>query len=244
VSKRFFDVLASSIGLVVFSPVLLPTALAIWLQDFHSPFYIAKRVGKNGKPFDMIKFRSMSIGANKTGVNSTSDQDNRITPIGHIVRRLKLDEITQLWNVLIGDMSVVGPRPQVSRHGTELYTSVEQSLLEVKPGISDLASIVFADEGQILKSSKNPDLDYNRLIRPWKSRLALLYTKNISLALDLKIIGLTVLTLVDRKKSLAGVYQIARHLGAEPKTLETILRKKELEPYPPPGTDQIVEELL
>lgn len=242
--KRIFDVVASSIGLILFSPILLPTALAIWLQDFHSPLFIAKRVGKNGRLFNMIKFRSMTVNANKTGVNSTSDQDRRITRVGHIVRRLKLDEVTQLWNVLIGDMSIVGPRPQVTRHGTELYTAVEKTLLDVKPGITDLASIVFADEGQILKSSTNPDLDYNRIIRPWKSRLALLYTRNISLVLDLKIIYLTILTLIDRKKSLAGVYRIAKNLGGEPLTLEVVLRKKDLNPYPPPGADRVIEKLI
>ncbi len=107
--KRIFDIAASAAGLLVFMPILLPTGIAIWLQDYCSPFYVAPRVGKGGRLFKMIKFRSMVKNADKSGVNSTGEQDRRITAVGHFVRRYKLDEVTQLWNVLIGDMSLVGP---------------------------------------------------------------------------------------------------------------------------------------
>src|ERR671924_606491 len=126
--KRVFDVVLSVLGLVLASPVLLPTMVAVWLQDFHSPFYIAPRVGRGGRAFRMVKLRSMVVNADKSGVDSTGANDRRITAIGSFVRRFKLDELTQLWNVLIGDMSLVGPRPNVKRE-TDLYTAVEQQLL-------------------------------------------------------------------------------------------------------------------
>ena len=113
--KRLLDILAALIGLILLSPVLLIVCFLIWRQDHHSPFYIAPRVGKNEKTFNMVKLRSMVIGADKSGVDSTSAQDPRITPIGNFVRKFKLDELTQLWNVLKGDMSLVGPRPNVRR---------------------------------------------------------------------------------------------------------------------------------
>ena len=116
----------------------------------------------------------MSISADKNGVNSTSLNDARITPVGHKIRKYKLDEFTQLWNVLIGDMSLVGPRPNVLVD-TNLYTKVERKLLTVRPGITDFSSIVFSDEGKILENKKDPNLSYNQFIRPWKSRLGLIY---------------------------------------------------------------------
>ena len=141
--KRFFDIMASATGLMASSPVTVPTAVAVFLQDKHSPFYIADRVGKDGKLFKMIKLRSMIINADKSGVDSTQNNDNRITPVGQFIRKYKLDELTQLINVLKGDMSLVGPRPNVKRE-TDLYTEIEKDLLDVRPGVTDLASIVFA----------------------------------------------------------------------------------------------------
>ena len=185
--KRLFDVLLSFFGLVIISPVLLIVMFLVWKQDNKSPFYIALRSGKQKKEFKIVKLRSMVIDADKNGVDSTSSSDIRITPIGYVIRKYKLDELTQLWNVLIGDMSLVGPRPN-TRSETELYTYLEKKLLSVRPGITDLSSIVFSDEGEILKDKKNPDLSYNQLIRPWKSRLGLIYIENQSLFLDLKII--------------------------------------------------------
>ena len=120
----------------------IPICVLIWLQDFHSPFYIAPRVGKDGKIFKMVKLRSMIIDADKTWVDSTSSHDKRITPIGRFVRAYKLDEIPQLWNVLKGEMSFVGPRPNVKRE-VDLYTEIESNLLTVQPGITAISSIVF-----------------------------------------------------------------------------------------------------
>ena len=141
--KRLFDINVSLIGLLVLSPVLLPVMFLVWRQDGHSPFYIAPRVGKGERIFRMVKLRSMVINADKSGVDSTSGNDSRITSVGHFIRRYKLDELTELWNVLLGDMSLVGPRPNVQRE-TNLYSEVEKELLSVRPGITDFSSIVFS----------------------------------------------------------------------------------------------------
>ena len=178
--KRLVDILASFFGLLITSPILLPVMFLVWKEDKRSPFYIASRSGRNGTTFKMVKLRSMVVDADKSGVDSTSGNDMRITPIGHKIRRYKLDELIQLWNVLIGDMSLVGPRPNV-KNETDLYTDVEKRLLLVRPGITDFSSIVFSDEGEILEGKKDPDLSYNQLIRPWKSRLGLAYIENQSI---------------------------------------------------------------
>src|SRR5690242_14885588 len=126
--KRLFDILVAVLGLALTLPLLFTACVLIWLQDFASPFYIAPRVGQNGKTFKMIKLRSMILKADKLGISSTSASDRRITPIGKAIRSYKLDEIPQLWNVLVGEMSLVGPRPNVQHKGVELYTEVEQRL--------------------------------------------------------------------------------------------------------------------
>ena len=232
--KRVFDVLCSSVGLLVLSPPIWFFMLLIWLQDFKNPLYIAPRVGRNGRPFRMIKLRSMVANADKTGVDSTTSDDKRITWVGHIIRRYKLDEFSQLWNVLKGDMSLVGPRPNVKK-GVDLYTPEERRLLNVRPGITDLSSIVFSDEGQILEGSDDPDLEYDRLIRPWKSRLGLFYVNNHKCFLDIKIIVLTVIALVSKKRALDGVQKILNSLGADSQLKRVSARHEELVPFHPPG---------
>jgi lipopolysaccharide/colanic/teichoic acid biosynthesis glycosyltransferase len=239
--KRFLDILLSAFGLTVFSPVLIVVMFLIWKQDRHSPFYIPPRVGKDERMFRMVKLRSMIVGADKTGVDSTSASDSRITPVGHFVRRFKLDEITQLWNVLKGDMSLVGPRPNVQRE-TELYTSVEKKLLSLKPGVTDLASIVFSDENDILKNSKDPDIDYNQLIRPWKSRLGLIYVEHQSLLLDIALILLTVVAVFSKPVALRGVSAILVWLKAPQDVIRVSKREAKLIPHPPPGSDLIVTQ--
>lgn len=199
--KRIFDFVTALVGLIFLSPVLILIILAIWLQDFKSPFYISERVGKNEKTFKIIKLRSMIVGADKKGVDSTSANDSRITAVGKIVRKYKLDELSQLFNVIKGDMSLVGPRPNVKRE-TDIYTVEEKKLLTIKPGITDFASIVFADEGEILENKSDPDIAYNQLIRPGKSRLGLFYIEHQSLILDLKIILLTIVAILSRDSSL------------------------------------------
>jgi lipopolysaccharide/colanic/teichoic acid biosynthesis glycosyltransferase len=181
----------------------------------------------------------MVINADKSGVDSTAANDNRITAVGQFIRRYKLDELTQLWNVLKGDMSLVGPRPNVKRE-TDLYTPVERKLLDVKPGITDISSVVFSDEGDILKDQPDPDIAYNQLIRPGKSMLGLLYIENQSLWLDIRLCVLTVVSILSREKALDGVQKILISINAPKDVLQLAQRKQPLMPLPPPGGDRIV----
>ena len=237
--KRLVDILASFFGLLFFSPILLPAMFLIWKEDKKSPFYVRPRLGKNGKSFKMIKLRSMEVDADKSGVVSSSGSDMRITPIGHKVRKYKLDELIQLWNVLIGDMSLVGPRPNV-KDETDLYTNVEKELFSVRPGITDFSSIVFSDEGDILKGKDNPDLAYNQLIRPWKSRLGLIYIKNQSFLLDIKMIIYTLVAIFSKQRALNWVVSQLKLMNADSNVVSISKRDEELYPFPPPGTDKVV----
>ncbi|AMN46438.1 sugar transferase [Steroidobacter denitrificans] len=231
--KRALDIVLSLCGLLILSPVLLIISLLIFFYDFHSPFYVAPRVGKDGKLFRMIKFRSMVVDADSTGVTSTSTSDSRITPVGHFVRRCKLDEIVQLWNVLLGHMSLVGPRPNV-KSGTDVYTAAERHLLSVRPGITDFASIVFADEGDILRGHADADGAYDRLIRPWKSRLGLFYIDHCSLFLDCKLIVTTILAVVSRRSALRIVASELSRRHAPDDLIRISLRNEALIPCVPP----------
>ena len=181
----------------------------------------------------------MSINADKSGVNSTSLDDPRITPIGHKIRRYKLDEFTQLWNVLIGDMSLVGPRPNVKSE-VDLYTSVEKRLLTVQPGITDFSSIVFSDEGEILEDTDNPDLIYNQLIRPWKSRLGLIYIQNQSTLLDLRLIIYTMVAIISKQRAIDWVVVQLNKMNADRVVINISKRETSLYPHPPPGSNNIV----
>lgn len=238
--KRLFDISVSAILLIVFSPLIIIVLIQIWIQDFHNPFYVANRVGKNSTVFKMYKFRSMIVNAEASGVDSTGNNDSRITTVGKFIRAYKLDELSQMFNVLFGNMSLVGPRPNVKRE-TDLYSSEEKKILSVKPGITDLSSIVFADEGEILAEKVDPDIAYNQLIRPYKSELAILYVQNKNFILDFKILMLTAFTFVSREKSLLGVSKIVSKLTQENNLAEICLRKKPLVPKAPPGFDHIIE---
>jgi lipopolysaccharide/colanic/teichoic acid biosynthesis glycosyltransferase len=237
--KRLLDIIVSLVGLIICSPVLIPIIFIVWIQDWHSPFYIANRVGKGEKQFKMVKLRSMIINAHKTGVDSTSSSDNRITGVGRFIRRYKLDELSQLWNVLTGDMSLVGPRPNVKRE-TDLYTREEKKLLTVRPGITDFSSIVFSDEGDILKDQSDPDITYNQLIRPWKSRLGIFYIENRSILVDMRLIYLTAIAVLSRDKALQSISGSLAKLGASVELIKVSLRKDTLVPIPPPGSNRIV----
>lgn len=232
--KRLLDFLAAVFGLIAASPVLLPIMFLVWWKDRHSPFYIAPRVGRNGLPFKMVKMRSMVIGADRRGSSSTSNDDRRITPVGHFIRRYKIDELTQLWNVLKGDMSLVGPRPQV-QSGVDLYTTRERDLLNVRPGITDFASIVFSDEGVILEGHPDPDAGYNQLIRPGKSLLGLFYVEKNSLSVDLRLVWLTFVTIISRRRALQGLQKLLKSLDAPADLMRLALREDPLVPMKLPG---------
>ena len=237
--KRLFDIIISLTGLIFIAPLLFPVMLLIWRQDRHSPLYIAPRIGLGGRPFNMVKLRSMVINADKTGVDSTSADDTRITAVGRFIRRSKLDEISQLWNVFVGDMSLVGPRPNVKRE-TDLYTKEEKKLLLVRPGITDFASIVFSDEGDVLLGKQDPDLAYNQLIRPYKSQLGLFYIEKHSFLLDVRVCILTAVAIVSRETALKQVAISLNNYGADPKLVDIARRKKPLLPAAPPGAKKII----
>jgi lipopolysaccharide/colanic/teichoic acid biosynthesis glycosyltransferase len=237
--KRAFDIVGASAGLVLFSPLLVAVMLAIWLQDRRSPFYIAPRAARGGGTFCMVKFRSMVINADKIGGSSTAATDRRITPVGQFVRTYKLDELIQLWNVLKGDMSFVGPRPQVLTDAG-LYTDAEKRMLTVRPGITDPASIVFSDEGEILKDSTDPDLLYNQIIRPWKSRLALAYIDHRSFWVDLRLIILTGVAIISKPAALLALRSLLLGWKLDPLVIRMASRQESLLACPPPGASEIV----
>jgi lipopolysaccharide/colanic/teichoic acid biosynthesis glycosyltransferase len=237
--KRLFDFVASLFGLIIASPILVSVTFFVWLTDRSTPFYVAPRVGKDKKIFQMVKLRSMVVNADKTGVDSTSANDSRITPIGHFIRRYKLDELSQLWNVFKGEMSLVGPRPNLKRE-TDLYTDIEKKMLSVKPGITDPASIVFSDLGEILKSYPDPDLTYNQRVRPWKSRLSLAYIDKQSFFRDLQLIFITILAIFSRELALKTINKFLLNIGTDEQLLRVALRQEELSPFPPPGATEIV----
>jgi lipopolysaccharide/colanic/teichoic acid biosynthesis glycosyltransferase len=237
--KRLMDIGISLLGLVAASPVLIVVMFLVWRQDKESPFYVAERVGKDFKSFNMIKLRSMIKDADKSGVDSTGINDLRITPIGLFIRKYKLDELTQLWNVLSGDMSLVGPRPNVKRE-TDLYTSEEKRLLTSKPGITDFASIVFSDEGEILANQDDPDIAYNQLIRPGKSELGLFYIQKKKLWIDFVLLVITGIAVISRNKALTWNFKVLQLLQV-PNHLAIIAKREEpLRPSPPPGSNVIV----
>jgi lipopolysaccharide/colanic/teichoic acid biosynthesis glycosyltransferase len=193
--KRIFDITAAFVGLILTSPFLLCIAILIKQEDSGPIFYRGERVGLFGKPFRIFKFRTMVVDAERIGGSSTSDDDSRITRVGKWLRRYKLDELPQLINVLTGDMSIVGPRPEVKRY-TDMYTEEEKAILTVRPGITDWASIWNADEGAVLAGAEDPDKAYLELIRPKKLKLQMKYVRERSLWVDLKIIFLTILAVL------------------------------------------------
>jgi len=231
--KRLLDFVAALSGLALLALPLALIALAVYLEDRHSPFFFGPRVGLRRRQFRMIKFRTMTPDAWKSGVNSTASGDRRITRVGRWLRHAKLDELPQLWNVLAGDMSLVGPRPQVAAE-VNLYTLEECRMLEVRPGITDLASIVFADEGEILAGAPDPDLLYNQIIRPWKSRLALACIDHASRFIDVCIIGLTLLSPISRRQALHGVEKLLAAWRSEALLRRMASRREPLFAWPPP----------
>jgi lipopolysaccharide/colanic/teichoic acid biosynthesis glycosyltransferase len=196
--KRIFDIFFSIFILLVFSPFLIIISLIIKLHDGGPVFYMAPRVGFKGRHFRMFKFRTMKVNADKLGPSSTTKSDIRITPVGKFLRNFKLDEIPQFINVFIGEMSIVGPRPDVKSF-TDLFTDEEKAILTVKPGITDWASIWNSDEGKILEGAEDPDKTYMELIWPEKKRLQLKYVNHHSFLIDLKILFLTLHAVLFKK---------------------------------------------
>jgi len=192
-----FDAIFSLAGLVLLSPFLLLIAVLIKKEDRGHMFYRGVRVGRYEKPFKIFKFRTMVANAENLGGLSTADDDPRITKIGRLLRKYKLDELPQLMNVLKGEMSFVGPRPEV-QHYVDMFTEKEKTILNVRPGITDWASLWNPDEGAILAGSSDSEKAYMEKIRPQKLKLQLKYVREQSFWSDLKIIFLTLKTIMIR----------------------------------------------
>ena len=210
VAKRAFDVGAAATGLGLLALPMAAVAIAIKLDSPGPVFYRGKRVGLGGKPFRIFKFRSMRV--NRGGPDSTSLHDDRITRVGHFIRRYKLDELPQLFNVLVGEMSLVGPRPEVQKF-VDMYTAEEKAILGVQPGITDWSSIKFQNEGEIIASSGYTDADeaYFELIRPQKLWLQLKYLRERSLMVDINILWRTVAMMLRKTRATSAK---TRKLGA------------------------------
>lgn len=202
--KRLYDFFFSAWGLLVLSPLLLVVALVIKLADRGPVFYRQQRVGQHGRLFWIWKFRSMRVGADKAGPSVTQHGDGRITPMGRWLRQWKLDELPQLWNVLRGDMSLVGPRPEVLKY-VEHYTPEQRVILELKPGITDLATLEYMDEESVLGGVVDLETFYIREVMPQKIKLNLVHARRANLWEDTKIILRTLLPLMS-----------GRHRGAHP----------------------------
>jgi lipopolysaccharide/colanic/teichoic acid biosynthesis glycosyltransferase len=193
------DILGALAGLMLTAPILGLAACLIYREDGHPIFYRASRVGRLGVPFVMLKLRTMSRDADQQGPSSTPEEDVRITRAGRALRKWKLDEVPQLFNVLRGPMSLVGPRPQV-QWAVDLYKPAERLLLSVRPGLTDFASIEFRDEGKLLRGCANPDLVYLQDIAPLKIELGLRYVETASLRTDLEIIWMTLRVALDGRQ--------------------------------------------
>lgn len=187
---RFCDIVFSFFGLLLLSPLFLIVALWIVIDNPGPIFYRQQRVGKDGHDFGLLKFRSMRVGADKMSLITIGDRDPRVTRAGYYIRKYKLDELPQLWNVFIGDMSLVGPRPEVRRY-VDLYTAEQRQVLSVRPGITDYASIEYIDENRLLAQSAEPDKTYIEEIMPAKIALNMRYINHQSLGEYFKIIFLT-----------------------------------------------------
>ena len=228
--KISIDKLFSILILLFFLPIILIFLILVFFQDFSNPIYVSTRVGKNFRNFKLLKIRSMISNADKSGVSSTSSNDSRITSIGKIIRKFKMDEILQLINVIRGEMSLVGPRPQILSE-VKMYSDFEKNLLSIKPGITDFSSIIFSDEGDILKNSSDPNKDYNKLIRPWKSKLGVFYINNSNILIDLQLIILTVLSILNRDFALKMISKLLKKLNADMDLVVVAKRKCNLNEF-------------
>lgn len=211
-SMRAFDATMATLGLVVLSPLLLLAALGIKLDSAGPVFFEQERVGLNGKRFKILKFRTMTVDAELRGGQLTRQGDARVTRVGRILRRSKIDELAQLFNVVIGDMALVGPRPEVPRY-VALYDSEQGEVLRVRPGITDPASIVYRNESEVLGSAADPEAFYVTELFPRKLSLSLAYVQRRSFWLDIGVLARTAQCLVFPDAAARGML---RSLGVDP----------------------------
>ena len=217
--NQTLQIFLAAVLLVCFSPILLVCLLGVYLTDYSSPIYCAKRIGYNGKPFTMYKIRTMVVNQSGKTSLSTKDDDERILTIGRWTRRFKIDEIAQFVNVLTGTMLLVGPRPLPEKDFKKL-TNFELQAYKQKPGVTDFSSIFFNNEGSLLKAAKDPDALYNTKIRPWKSRLVIFYMYNASLKTDWFLIFMTGLSLFNRRVTINFLRAYVRRRNASDELLK------------------------
>ena len=192
---RLFDIFFSAMGLIILFPFFIVFYLLIRIESKGGAFYIQERIGKNGKPFGLYKFRSMRVGSDAEGLLTVGERDNRITRIGYVLRKTKIDELPQLLNVLKGDMSLVGPRPEVRKY-TDMYTEEQRKVLCVRPGITDYASIEYVNENELLSKADDPERMYIEKVMPDKIKLNMKYLEHYTVGEYFKIIFLTFKSLV------------------------------------------------
>ena len=192
---RLFDIFFSALGLIILFPFFIVFYLLIKIESKGGSFYIQERIGKNGKPFGLYKFRSMRVGSDAEGLLTVGERDNRITRIGYVLRKTKIDELPQLLNVLKGDMSLVGPRPEVRKY-TDMYTEEQRKVLCVRPGITDYASIEYVNENELLSKADDPERMYIEKVMPDKIKLNMKYLEHYTVGEYFKIIFLTFKSLV------------------------------------------------
>ena len=187
---RLFDILFSALGLIILSPLFAVLYILIRTESKGGAFYVQERIGKDGKPFGLYKFRTMRTGSESEGLLTIGEHDNRITRIGYFLRKTKIDELPQLMNVLKGNMSLVGPRPEVRKY-VDLYTEEQLKVLSVRPGITDYASIEYVNENELLSKADDPDRVYIEEIMPDKIKLNMKYLEHYTISEYFKIIFLT-----------------------------------------------------
>lgn len=193
--KRIFDIIASGLGILLLCPLFI--AIALWIKlDSKGPIlYKQQRVGRNNKDFTLYKFRSMRIGADRCGLITVGERDPRVTYSGYLIRKYKLDELPQLINVFLGDMSLVGPRPEVRKY-VELYSKEQMNVLSVRPGITDMASVLYRNENELLGRVEDPEQYYREVIMKDKLNINLDYIRQCSFLYDMKLILLTIKTII------------------------------------------------
>lgn len=192
ICKRIFDIVFSLTGILLLSPLFVIISILILIDSSGAIFYKQIRIGKNGKKFGLLKFRTMRPDSDKKGLITVGGKDPRVTRVGHFLRKYKLDELPQLFNILLGDMSFVGPRPEVEKY-VELYDEKQLKVLDVKPGLTDYASLAYINESDILGQSDDPEKTYIEEVMPDKLKLNLEYINDQSFTTDMKVIGKTIL---------------------------------------------------
>lgn len=193
--KRFLDIIFSGLGLICLSPLFVFLALWVKLDSPGPVFYRQVRVGRNNRDFKLYKFRSMRVGSDKKGLITVGGHDPRVTRSGYYIRKYKLDEFPQLINVFLGDMSLVGPRPEV-REYVDIYTAEQMHVLDVRPGITDMASIYYRNENELLEKADNPEKYYREVIMQDKLRINLEYVRNHSVIGDFRMILKTLFVVI------------------------------------------------